>query len=323
MRPLDSTSRLTRLLAGASAAVLVAGLAAGCSSEEDAAAGDVVKVGTLRGQPHFYAPYLYEDHASGDVTYEVVALDTAPALSDALVSGQIDFAVGSITATIGSDAQGRDLKVVAGAADGGSGFVGNDSIGEIGDLVGKKLGYLASSSQEVALRLTLEEAGVDIEQIDLVSLKATEFFGAFDSGQIDAFFAPEIAVSLALAKGGHEIASPYDTPIAKVNLGLITTGEMIEKDADLVQEVVDTHAAATDYMVENQDEWLPELVETYGGDQATFEVALDNFWLRADLSEEYQTQIQALIDQLERLGLVEDAPAIDAVVDDSFAPEAS
>src|SRR5690606_4716391 len=92
MRPLASTSRLTRLLAGGSAAVLVAGLAAGCSSEEDAAAGDVVKVGTLRGQPHFYAPYLYEDHASGDVTYEVVALDTAPALSDALVSGQIDFA---------------------------------------------------------------------------------------------------------------------------------------------------------------------------------------------------------------------------------------
>ncbi|MGH1564186.1 ABC transporter substrate-binding protein [Mumia sp. DW29H23] len=317
------TRRSVRTLAAAASLALLATVA-GCGGDSDSASGSetqTVKVGTLRGQPHFYAPFLYED---GDgVDYEVVTLDTTPALNDALVSGQVDVAITGITATIASDAQGRDLTVVASAADGGSGFVGNDDVKTVADLAGKKLGYLVGSAQEVALRLTLEEAGVSADDVELVSLKAPEFFNAFKTGQIDAFFGPEIGVSLALGAGGHEITSPYDTAIAKLNIALVTTGALIESDPELVQKVVDMHTATTESMSDTQDEWLKEMVTTYGGDQAVFETALENFWLRADLPQDYQDQIQALIDSMSSLGLVDEAPELSAVVDPSFAEKAS
>jgi NitT/TauT family transport system substrate-binding protein len=314
-----------RRSAGALLALALVTATAACTStgSSSAAAEDgeaqVVTVGTLRGQPHFYAPFLYEDHAEGDVEFEVVTLETAPALNNALASGSVDFAVGSITATIAGAAAGRDVRIVAATADGGSGIIGGPGIGSVRDLVGKRLGYLESSSQLVALRLILEREGVAVDDVEMVSLSAPEFFNAFSTGQIDAFAAPEIGVSLALGAGGQEIADPYSTEIGRLNIALLTTGAMIEEDPDLVQTVVDTHAAATAYMVDNQDEWLPGMIEEYGGDQDVLENALENFWLRADLSPTYEEQIQNLAAQMARLGMIEEAPAPEDVVDASFA----
>lgn len=78
-----------------------------------------VTIGTLRGQPHFYRPFLYEDFAADGLSYEIVTLDTAPALNDALISGAVDFAITGVTTTISSIAQDRELKIIASAADGG------------------------------------------------------------------------------------------------------------------------------------------------------------------------------------------------------------
>jgi NitT/TauT family transport system substrate-binding protein len=296
--------------------------AEGGSSPGEAGSG-VVRVGTLRGQPHFYAPYLYDEHAAKagveGVDFEVVALETAPALNDALASGTVDFAVGSITATIAGAAVGRDVRVVAAAADGGSGIIAGEGIDSVGDLVGRKVGYLESSSQLVAFRLILEREGVDIDDLQMVSLTAPEFFNAFRTGQIDAFSAPEIAVSLSKAAGGHQIADPYSTQIGRLNIALLTTARQIRQDPDLVQAVVDTHAATTSYMSEHRDEWLPEMVAEYGGDEQVLQTALDNFWLRADLSPTYVAQIGHLAEQMARLGMIDEAPPLDEIVDTSFA----
>lgn len=305
------------------ATVLTAALAlTACSGSADAASGDgevTVTVGTLRGQPHFYQPFLYEQFAEDGVNFEVVTLDTTPALSDALVSGTVDFAISGVTPTISSIAQGRDLKVVASAADGGSGFIGTEDIQSVDDLVGKNVGYIQGSAQEVAMRLVLEDAGVDPEEINLQVIPVPEMASAFTSGSIDAFFGVEIGVSIAEEAGGVEIADPYATPIGRVNIGLVTTSEYIEENPETVQKVVDTHAATTDYMTDAVDEWLPEMVAEFGGDQAIFESALENFWLRSDLSDEYQGQLENLATEMHELGLIPEAPSADDIVDTDFA----
>jgi NitT/TauT family transport system substrate-binding protein len=313
--------RIPARLGTTAALVALLGSTVACTSTGGGDDDEVttVTIGTLRGQPHFYAPFLYEDHATGDIDYKVVTLDTAPALNDALLSGTVDMAVGSITATVAGAAQGREVKVVAAASDGGSGFVATEGIDDITDLEGRPVGYLESSSQYVVLQLLLEEAGMTTDDVELVSLSAPDFFNAFSTGQVDAFLAPEIGVSLALGAGGVELASPYETEIGRVNIGLLASQEFIDEHPDAVQEVVDTHAATTAYMVDNQDEWLPELVEEYGGDEDVFATALDNFWLRSDLSPTYEEQIANLAAQMERLGMIDQAPAIEDVVDTSFA----
>ncbi|MGY2065580.1 ABC transporter substrate-binding protein [Blastococcus sp. SYSU DS0619] len=319
-----------RLLALAASAAAVVALAA-CSSDpadstdEAAASGasgetETVTVGTLRGQPHFYAPFLYEEYAEEGVEFEVVILDSTPSLSDALVSGAVDFAVTGVTSTVSSIAQDRDLKIVASAADGGWGFLGND-IDSVSDLVGKKVGYIQGSAPEVALRLILEEEGIDPADLELVTVAPPELASALASGSIDAFFGVEIGVSLAKAAGSTEIADPYSTSIGQVNIGLATRGDLIEENPDLVQKVVDTHVATTAYMSENVDEWLPDMVAEFGGDQEVLETALENFTLRSDLSQEYLTQVEALVGEMAGLGLIDEAPAIEDIVDTTFAPE--
>lgn len=320
-----SSSPMLRPLAIAAVAFSALALA-GCSAADsedsgDAASGETqtVTVGTLRGQPHFYHPFLYEQFAEDGVEFEVVTLDTTPALSDALVAGTIDFAITGVTPTISSIGQDRDLKIVASAADGGSGFIGGDGIDSVDDLEGKTVGYIQGSAQEVALRYMLDEADLDESDLELITIPVPEMASAFTSGSIDAFFGVEIGVSLAEAAGGTEIADPYDTPIGEVNIGLVTTGAMIEEDPELVQRVVDTHAATVDYMTENIQEWLPEMIAEFGGDQDILESALENFTLRSDLPDAYQEQLSALAEAMTGLGFIDAAPAIDDIVDASFA----
>ena len=310
--------RIAAALAVASVLILSA-----CSSGDttpassDAAETVTVKIGTLRGQPHFYQPFLYDDHAVDGVKFEVVTLDTTPALSDALVSGSIDFAISGVTPTISSIAQGRDLKIIASAADGGSGFIGNGE-SSLEELVGKKIGIVQGSAQEVALRLLIDEAGLTPEDFELSVIPVPEMASAFIAGDIDAFMGVEIGVSIAKNAGGTEVVDPYSTPIGTVNIGLVTTGKLIDENPELVQKVVDTHAATTAYMADNIEEWLPGMVEEFGGDEDVFTSALANFWLRSDLSDEYVGQLSALAEAMASIGLITTTPTGDDIVDTSF-----
>jgi NitT/TauT family transport system substrate-binding protein len=321
-----SPSAVRRAIAGTAVVATVLTLA-GCGSDDaggtSSGSGETrtVTVGTLRGQPHFYAPFLYAENAVGGVDFEVITLDSTPALTDAVSSGTVDFAITGVTATISGISPDRDLKIVASAADGGSGFIGGEDIDAVSDLVGKKVGYIQGSAPEVAMRLILAENDVDPNSLELIAVPPTEMASAFGSGAVDAFFGTEIAVSLATAAGGQSITDPYATPIGKVNIGLVTTGSLVADDPELVQDVVDTHAATTAYMTDNIDEWLPEMVQEFGGDPAVLESALENFWLRSDLSPEYQGQVEALAGAMVDLGLIESAPAAADLVDASFAPE--
>ena len=326
-RPSARTTARRALALGAALTAALSLVACSGSSDADSGSGEggetvTVTVGTLRGQPHFYQPFLYERFAEEGVEFEVITLDTTPALSDALVAGTIDFAISGVTPTIASIAQDRDLKIVASAADGGSGFIGGEGVSSVEDLAGKKVGYIQGSAQEVALRYYLDEAGLTDDDLELITIPVPEMASAYTSGSIDAFFGVEIGVSIAEAAGGTEIADPYATPIGRVNIGLVTTGAMIEEQPEVVQKVVDTHAATTEYMADSVDEWLPDMIAEFGGDQEVLESALENFWLRSDLSEEYQGQLGALATQMQELGFIDSAPAIEDVVDTTFAPAA-
>jgi NitT/TauT family transport system substrate-binding protein len=240
-------------------------------------------------------------------------------LSDALVSGSIDFAISGVTPTIASISQDRDLQVVASAADGGSGFIGNGE-SSLDELVGEKIGIVQGSAQEVALRLLIEDAGLTPEDFALTVIPVPEMASAFAAGDIAAFMGVEIGVSIAKAAGGTEVLDPYSTDIGRVNIGLVTTGALVEEDPELVQRVVDTHAATTAYMADNIDEWLPGMVEEFGGDEEVFTSALENFWLRSDLSDEYVAQLEALATAMTDIGLIDEAPAAEDIVDTTFAP---
>jgi len=71
-------------------------------------------------------------------------------------------------------------------------------------------------------------------------------------------------------------------------------------------------------MLENTDEWADGLIETFGLDQAVVDTAIENVWLRHDLSDEYQTQVVALAEQMKLLTTIQDVPAVDDIFDTQF-----
>ncbi|XVA03198.1 hypothetical protein ACQ86I_05350 [Prescottella equi] len=79
---------------------------------------DVVKVGTLRGQPHLFHPFFYERFAPEGTAVDVVVFDSSPDIKNALVSGAIDFGVAGVPAFLAGSAAGQDVRLVASAADG-------------------------------------------------------------------------------------------------------------------------------------------------------------------------------------------------------------
>ncbi|WP_029067988.1 ABC transporter substrate-binding protein [Jonesia quinghaiensis] len=281
-------------------------------------AGDVVRIGTLKGQPHLMHPYFYED-VDSDTTYEIVTFDTSPDIKNAVVSGAIDAGIAGLPSAIAGAAAGQDVVVVASAADGGSGIVGRDGLTDINDLAGLKVGYSKGSSQEILLRLTLAAAGLDAEtDVELVNLPFADMASALQAGRIDAFSSAETGPATALQAGATNVASPYETPIGAVNIALYVAGDTITEDPEFVQELVNTHANATELMDSDHDEWITRLVDTFGVDEAVARQASENVWLRWDIDEDYTTKVTALTSEMLTHAQIDTEPQVSDFVNTTF-----
>ena len=320
-------NRHTRTVGAAAAALALTATVAGCST---ASAGDgegggttTVTVGTLKGQPHLFHPFFYEELAAEGVEFDVIQFDTSPDIKNAVVSGSVDFGVTGVPAALSGIAVGEDVRVVASAADGGTGIVGLPEIDGVEDLAGRTVGYPQGASQEILLRLTLEQHGVEIDDLELVNLPFSDMANALASGQIDAFSSAELGPSIAKQDGAVDVVDPYETPVGRVNIGLVTTQRMIDEDPETVQAVVDTHVAATEHMVDNPEEWADGVVEQFGLDAAVVETALGNIWPRWELDAEYRDQVTALTEEMHALGYLDAAPPAEDVFDTTFVDATS
>ncbi|CAA0134975.1 Putative aliphatic sulfonates-binding protein [Mycolicibacterium vanbaalenii] len=304
---------------------------AGCSTIDSTftpTAGEdgqrVFRVGTLRGQPHLFMPFFYQQFLDDNTQAEVLVFDSSPDVKNALVSGQLDAAVMGVPAMLAGAAAEQDVRLIASSADGGSAIVGRPEIADVTDLRGKRVGYPIGSSQEVILRSTLTQSGIDPDrELILVNLAFSDMANAYASGQIDAFSSAEIGPSLAKLNGAHDVVSPYDTPIGKVNIGLAATQRTIDADPDLVQTIVNAHSDAVAFMDTHRDEWRDRVVGEFGLDPAVAAGAIANTWPRADLSGEYVSQVDALAREMFALDQLPAQPEMSTFVDNTFVESAS
>ncbi|WP_313822549.1 ABC transporter substrate-binding protein [Citricoccus sp.] len=310
-------TRLTRTLSLAAVSGLVAASMVACAPAEGA--GDTITVGTLRAQPHLYTPYFYDQFAPEGKSFEIVLFDSSSDIKNAVVSGSVDLGVTGAPSVLAGLADGQDVKIIASSADGGSRIVGAPDITDPQDLAGKTIGYPMGASQEILLKLTLEDLGIDPDNdVTLVNLPFSEMANAYTSGQIDAMSSAEIGPSVAMDAGAVDIVSPYDTPVGEVNIVLAATGEFVAEEPDLAQEVVDTHIQASEYMAENPEEWSAGLVEDFGMDAAVADLAIQNVTPRWELDDDYQAQVAALAEQMLAFGQVSEGVDTSAALDPTF-----
>lgn len=307
------------------ALVLVALLAASCGStsndtpsgQEGSAIG-TVRVASLR-QPHLFHPNFYDRFAPEGMTVEVVPLANSTDIKNAVVSGSVDFGVTGITASIQGASRDEPVVVVASAADGGSGIVARAGIETVADLAGAKIGYVPGAAQDILLRLTLSAAGLDPDaDVELVKVGFADMADQLQRGDIDAFSGAEVGPSVALLNGAKLVSRPYDTPMGRINIVMITRQAIIDENPDLVQSMVQIHAEATEYMRTNKDEWAEAVIDEYGFSADQLDLAIPNIDLRWGIDDEYIAQAAVLGGQNVLLDQIDKEPDYERFFDTTF-----
>jgi NitT/TauT family transport system substrate-binding protein len=280
-----------------------------------------IKVGTLR-QPHLFAPAFYEKFLPANVKMETVLFANSTEIKTAVITGSVDFAVTGITAALEGAAQDEPFRVLASAADGASAIVAKagKGIAKVTDLKGKKIGYVVGSAQDILLRLTLRDAGLDADKdVELVKVGFSDMANALDRGDIDAFSGAETGPSDAITRGvGQLVVHPYDTKMKMINIVFGTSQAMIDKDRDLVRTMVEVHAKATDYMKANPTEWADGVVKAYNFPAQSLDLALKNIQLRWGVDDAYMAQTRVLGEQLEILKQIKKQPDYTAFFNTDF-----
>lgn len=316
-----------KIITAVAALMTVAGAASltACSTGEPdhgSAAGNssskTIRVATQR-QPHLFAAYEWSKYVPDGYTVEVVPMSNSNDEKDALLSGDVDFALMGVPTVISQAAQGGGIKVIAGGADGGSGLMAKKGITKASELKGKKIGYVPNSSQEMALRLLLKSSGLNPNtDVQLVNIGYSEMSEALERGDIDAFAGAEMGVSLSKLAGFSEIESIYNTDIGKVNIALATSDEVISGNSALVKVAIAAHEKATAALSEDKQAWKTGVMKQFTFDEKALDKALDNMWLHSDLSDKYQQQCKELAAQMVDIGSIKSVPETSAYIDNQF-----
>ncbi|WP_410836328.1 ABC transporter substrate-binding protein [Paraburkholderia sp. SIMBA_030] len=131
------------------------------------------------------------------------------AMIEAMNGGSLDIASGSEIPPIFARLQNAQVRVIAVYKDDVNNqvvLVPKDStIRSIGDLKGKRVGYLRATTTHYYLLRMLEEAGLSFGDIQATSLAPRDGFAAFNAGSLDAWAIYGYNVPLAISQAGARV----------------------------------------------------------------------------------------------------------------------
>lgn len=275
-------------------------------------------------QPFFYQDFLEQGDSAQIFTF------TNPAdQKTALLAGSLDITGTTLAHAIQSAAKGQPIVVVAALCNKCSALVvGKESpIHSVTDLKGLKIGYVPGTMHEILLRETLTRNGLSPDSdVTLVRVDFFDMGTALARGAIDAFLSGEPFPTLAVDQGyGRILSYPYyGNSVGTINAGMLVTREMIEKNPETVQELVNAHAQATEHLRSNREAWL-QRAETFGTPRKILDKAAPNMELSWDMNDNYIVKAKALGERMQALGVIERQPDYDSLFDLRFVehiPEA-
>ena len=284
-------------------------------------AGDEIKIGTWKTaqtiQPFFYQQFLPSGRKSTVFSF------TNPADQKvALLAGSLDMCGTTLAHAIHSASRGQPVVLVAALCNKCSALVVKKGgpVKTITDLKGKRIGYVPGTMHEILLRETLTRNGLSPEKdVRLIRVDFFDMGMALARGDIDAFLSGEPFPTLAVDQGYGEILSYpyYDESVGAINAGMLVRRETIEKNPELVLELVTAHARATEYLQAHPDIWLKR-ASLFGTDLRILEKAAPNMALAWKMDADFVRRARALGERMQALGVIKKQPDYDALFDLSF-----
>lgn len=181
----------------------------------------------------------------------------------ALLSGDIQFAIGQPFGPFRADAQDLGVVIIGDYAD--SLAEGKDvnavvALGDSGisgpaDLAGKRVAVNSlGAAGDVTIMKAVQDAGGDPTTIEFVEVAFPDAQAQLEAGNIDAAWVPDPFMSRIVGEGGTLVVHPYQATIPGLTvLTTITTQELMDSDPELVSDFAAAMAEALDWASENEE----------------------------------------------------------------------
>ncbi len=258
--------------------------------------------------------------ADRDIELEIETGQGGAALIPAIAAGDMQFATSNPVSLLQARDQGLDLRVIAhwtsvyaeGEEDPNGVLVKPGSgIASAADLAGRRI---AVNTLNGMGQLTIDEAirqdGGDPGSVTYVELGFPDMPAALEAGNVDAVWIGE-PFKTQLLTAGNVVASYSSKSVpGHPTTMFFTSGELIESDPEIVEDMTAALEDTLEYVVENPDTVRAAAVEDLGVPQEVVDVVmLDEFG--TDLR---RPQIERLGELMVDAGLVEDAADVDGLL---------
>jgi NitT/TauT family transport system substrate-binding protein len=200
--------------------------------------------------------------AEHNLDIEVVPAQGGAQAIPALLSGDIQFAIGQPFGPFRADLQnlgivmigdyadsiadGPDVNAVVALAD--SGITGP------ADLAGKRVSVNSlGAAGDVTIMKAVHDAGGDPSTIQFVEVAFPDAPAQLEAGSIDAAWVPDPFMSMVVGGGGTKVVSPYQATIPGLSvLTNITTQKLLDEDPQLVADYSAAMEEALTWASENE-----------------------------------------------------------------------
>ena len=260
---------------------------------------------------------IFEDHG---IEVEVVPAQGGAQAIPALLSGDIQFAIGQPFGPFRADgqnlgvviigdyadslAEGKDVNAVVSLAD--SGITGP------ADLAGKRVSVNSlGAAGDVTIMKAVEDDGGDPSTIEFIEVAFPDAQAQLDAGNIDAAWVPDPFMSQIVGAGGNLVVHPYQATIPGLPLLVnITTQDLLESDPDLVADYTAAMTEALEWASANEDAVRAAIVENMGiPEEAAAGITLPDFTSEVDVDALEQLAALAV-----EFGVLDSEPDLDRLI---------
>ena len=207
-----------------------------------------------------------------DLTIEPAVAEGGAAVVPAVMSGDNQIGFSNVTSIMNGKAQNLPLKPIAAGVAGAATedkawdalLAPKGGVTDLKQLEGKKVSVnTLKNLPEVAVRNSLEKAGVDVSKVEFVEIPFPDVPAALEAKRVDAAFAVEPFVGASMAGGATKLAEPFEELAPDLTIAeYFTTEQYAKENPDVVERFTRAMNKSLDFAQQNPDE-VRRIISTY------------------------------------------------------------
>jgi NitT/TauT family transport system substrate-binding protein len=207
-----------------------------------------------------------------NLTIKPAVAEGGAAVVPAVMSGDDQIGFSNVTSIMNGKAQNLPLKPIAAGVSGAATeekawdalLAPKGGVTDLKQLEGKKVSVnTLKNLPEVAVRNSLEKAGVDPSKVEFVEIPFPDVPAALEAKRVDAAFAVEPFVGASLATGATKLAEPFEELAPNLTIAqYFTTEKYAQENSEVVERFTRAINKSLDYAQNNPDE-VRRIITTY------------------------------------------------------------